>query len=140
MKKTSVTQIVIAFIAVGLIGSLAGIAYADDPKDLKGQKCQLLGTTSAGGCSGSPVLNTPPLDPGWHCPGTKTNTEHDGCTQCASGKEEETCSLLDNTTNASICKKRTQIIPCVIFEGACIEAPGGGWTNWDDTHEKACSL
>jgi len=131
MKKTLKNQVCTVAITIGLISSLSSIAYGDPTEPVSGQKCQTIGTTTAGGCSGRPT-GTPPNE---SCPGSKTNTEHDGCTQCVSGEESDSCNQL---TPAGTCQKRTQTIPCVIFEGSCIEGQAGAWSGWGDTSEKAC--
>src|SRR5882724_5659391 len=112
MKKTLINQARTVAITVGLIGSLSSVVYGDPTEPSSGQKCQAIGTTTSGGCSGHPT-GTPPS-----CSGTKTNTEHDGCTQCVSGDESDSCNQLNPATN---CQKRTQTIPCAASGDNCVE-------------------
>jgi hypothetical protein len=129
MKTTLINQIRTVVITIGLICSFGSIAYGNDPTELNGQTCQGIGTTTAGGCSGRPT-GTPET-----CPGSKTNTQHDGCTQCVLGTDTDKCGQF---TPSQTCHKRSQTISCVVSEGSCIEGQAGAWSGWTDTSEKAC--
>ncbi len=110
----------------GMIISLT-VAYAVDP-----QKCQTVTTTTAGGCSGKAPANGGP------CTGTKTITEHEGCTQCVLGTESSDCVPTDNNLDARKCLKRTTVIPCINVGGNCIEGASGAPGDWTATYEKLC--
>lgn len=111
-------------LVIGLLVSLT-IAYAVDP-----QKCQTVTTTTAGGCSGA----TPKAG----CSGSKTITEHDGCTQCVLGTESTSCEATENLLEARKCFKRNTVIPCMDQAGYCVEGPSGPPGAWAATYEKLC--
>lgn len=109
------------------------VIAADPPANRKllGQKCAMKGTSTSGGCSGSPTGTGESA----HCPGSKTITEYQNCSECKGGEVTDCCLSLGTPGN---CSKRNTVVPCVIQEGRCVEGPANAPGGWNTTPEDKC--
>jgi|YelNatPaOPRAMG01_1025707.scaffolds.fasta_scaffold71206_2 hypothetical protein len=127
------------------IGTTALVVYslnsAEDRDRLPNQKCQVKSGSRSGVCSGRPVMENGQLV----CKGGVTEIQYDGCTMCVA-QNDATCVLTfpgippEGTEPENLCWKRVRVIPCVVWNGHCVEGAASHWGEWMQTPEKDCFL